>query len=63
MEFLDIEFLTLGNILLLILSFFEIDSLFRDIPLSETIDIVTNKVYGNKRKVNAVHQGLCILLQ
>ena len=32
----------------------DVDSLFTNIPLEETIDIVTNGVYGTKRKVKGI---------
>ena len=32
----------------------DVESLFTNIPLDETIDIVTNKVFGRKRKVNGI---------
>ena len=32
----------------------DVESLFTNIPLTETIDIVTQKVYGNKRKVDGL---------
>ena len=38
----------------LIMASLDVDSLFTNIPLNETIDIVTNKIYENKRKVNGI---------
>ena len=35
----------------------DVDSLFTNIPLNETIDIVTQKVYGSKRKVDGLLKG------
>ena len=32
----------------------DVDSLFTNIPLEETIDIVTKGVYGSKRKVKGI---------
>ena len=32
----------------------DVDSLFTNIPLDETIDLVTKKVFANKRKVNGL---------
>ena len=41
----------------LIMASLDVDSLFTNIPLAETIDIVSNKVYGNKRKVNGISKA------
>ena len=38
----------------LVMASLDVDSLFTNIPLQETIDIVTNKVYTNKNKVNGI---------
>ena len=38
----------------LVMASLDVDSLFTNIPLQETIDIVTEKVYANKRKVNGI---------
>ena len=38
----------------LIMASLDVDSLFTNIPLRETIELVTAKVYGNKRKVNGI---------
>ena len=38
----------------LIMASLDVDSLFTNIPLSETINIVTDKVYGKKRKVSGI---------
>ena len=38
----------------MIMASLDVESLFTNIPLDETIDIVTNKVFGRKRKVNGI---------
>ena len=38
----------------LIMASLDVESLFTNIPLDETIDIVTSKVFGRKRKVNGI---------
>ena len=38
----------------LVMASLDVDSLFTNIPLQETINIVTEKVYANKRKVNGI---------
>ena len=38
----------------LIMASLDVESLFTNIPLGETIDIVTAKVFGKKRKVNGI---------
>ena len=38
----------------LIMASLDVESLFTNIPLKETIDIVTKKVYGRKRKVKGI---------
>ena len=38
----------------LIMASLDVESLFTNIPLEETIDIVTNKVFGRKRKVKGI---------
>ena len=38
----------------LIMASLDVESLFTNIPLEETIDIVTKKVYGRKRKVKGI---------
>lgn len=38
----------------LIMASLDVDSLFTNIPLNETIDIVTDKVFENKQKVNGI---------
>ena len=35
----------------------DVESLFTNIPLDETIDIVTTKVFGKKRKLNGISKG------
>ena len=38
----------------LVMGSLDVESLFTNIPLDETIDIITNKVFGKKRKVNGL---------
>ena len=38
----------------LVMGSLDVESLFTNIPLQETIDIVTNKVFEKKRKVNGI---------
>ena len=35
---------------------FDIDSLFTNVPLEETIKIVTKNVFGRKQKINELSQ-------
>ena len=41
----------------LIMASLDVDSLFTNIPLNETIDIVTDKVFENKQKVNGIFKS------
>ena len=41
----------------LIMASLDVESLFTNIPLSETIDIVTKKVFGRKRKVKGISRS------
>ena len=41
----------------LIMASLDVESLFTNIPLDETIDIVTKKVFGEKRKVKGISKG------
>ena len=41
----------------LVMASLDVESLFTNIPLDETINIVTTKVFGKKRKVNGISRG------